>query len=365
MDDIALALCGGGGKGAFQIGAWKALEEHGIMQNVKAIAGSSVGALNAVLFAIGNFKNAKHIWYKINNDVLLSPNTSNGDGIFSRQGLKNLLKEVQLEKIHDSEIDIYVTVLEVSTGIEYKHLNRLTVNEIIDVLLAASAMPILYDTVNFQSKEYVDGGITEYGNTPIEPLYKQGFRNIYVLSLDHNFNVFNIHKDFSVINATQYFSDCNITALQPLSDLGGLIGGTLNFSQTAVRTRMVTGYSDVNTTLNKGTVYYMKNNYSKINIEIRNKMTNMFKSAAELEEFIKVTNFSEPNLPMTTMGGTVWYENIVEISGWKVQQHKAPLMGSHYRILDNNNIRRAYVFNPEDILQALIDYENSIKFNDD
>ena len=365
MADIALALCGGGGKGAFQIGAWKALEEHGIMQNVKAISGSSVGALNAVLFALGDFKNAKHIWYKINNDVLLSPNTSNSDGIFSRQGLKEILQEIQLKKIYDSGIDIYVTVYDVNAGTEYKHLNVLTVNEIIDVLLASSAMPILYDTVNFKNKEYIDGGITEYGNTPIEPLYKQGFRNIYILSLNHNFNLFNIHKDFNIINANQYFSDCNITSIQPLSDLGGLIEGTLNFSQTAIRTRMVTGYSDANTILNKGTVYYMKNNYSKINIEIRNKMTNMFKSAMELEEFIKVTNFSGPNWKMGTMGGTVWYENIVEIFGWKVQQHKAPLMGSHYRILDNNNIRQAYVFNPEDLLQALIDYEDSIKFNDD
>lgn len=365
MADIALALCGGGGKGAFQIGAWKALEEHGIMQNVKAIAGSSVGALNAVLFALGDFKNAKHIWYRINNNVLLSPNVGNSDGIFSRQGLKDILQSIKLEKIYDSGIDIYVTVLEVGTGIEYKHLNRLTVNEIIDVLLAASAMPVLYDTVNFQNKEYIDGGITEYGNTPIEPLYKQGFRNILVLSLNHNFNIFNLHKGFNIINAVQYFGDCKITTIQPSDDLGGLIDGTLNFSQTAIRTRMVTGYSDANTMLNKGTVYYMKNNYSKINMEIRNKMTNMFKNAKELEEFIKVTNFSEPNLPMITMGGTVWYENIVEIFGWKVQQHKAPLMGSHYRILDNNNIRQAYVFNPEDLLQALIDYETSIKFNDD
>ena len=32
MDGIALALCGGGGKGAFHTGVWKALEEHGILK---------------------------------------------------------------------------------------------------------------------------------------------------------------------------------------------------------------------------------------------------------------------------------------------------------------------------------------------
>lgn len=370
MVETALALCGGGGKGAFQIGVWKALEEHGIMQNVRAVSGSSVGALNAVWFALGDFENAKSIWYRINNDVLLSPDTTDGQGIFSRKGLENILKEVPLNKICESRIDVYVSVFNVSSGeTEYIHLNRLSVQDIIKVLLASSAIPIIYDKIRYHNNEYVDGGINkcginEYGNTPIEPLYINGFRDIYVLSLDHNFNLFNIRRNLQTsINAKQYFPDCRFTVIQPLKESGGFIKGTLNFSQTSVRTRMVAGYTDANIILNKGKVYYMKNNFAAINIEIRNKMMNIFMSARELEEFIKVTNFSELNLPMTTMGGTVWYENIVEIFGWKVQQHKAPFMQSHYRILDNNNIRRAYVFNPEDLLQALCVYENSLKFN--
>lgn len=363
MNDIGLSLCGGGGKGAFQIGVWKSLEEHGIMKNVKAIAGSSVGALNAVLFALGDFKMAKAVWYKINNNILLSPNSSDTNGVFSRQGLKELLKDIPLKKIADSEIDIYVTALEIDTGIEYIHLNKLNVHEMIDVLLAASAMPVLYDVVEFKNKKYIDGGITEYGNTPIEPLYNKGLRDIYIVPLNHNFNLFHLHRGVDSVNIYNYFTDCNFTVINPLHDLGGMIEGTLNFTQTSIRSRMISGYTDSNIKLNKETIYYMKNDYSKINIEIRNKMLSLFKNAFEFENFIKVTNFSEPNLSTITMGGTVWYENIVEMFGWKVQQHKAPLLHSHYRILDNNNIRRAYVFNPEDILQALIDYENSIKFN--
>ena len=38
----AIALEGGGAKGAYQIGVWKALEEAGIRYN--AVSGSSVGA---------------------------------------------------------------------------------------------------------------------------------------------------------------------------------------------------------------------------------------------------------------------------------------------------------------------------------
>ncbi|WP_248892748.1 patatin-like phospholipase family protein [Bacillus methanolicus] len=38
MKRIGLVLAGGGGKGAYQIGVWKALREFGIEQNIKAIA---------------------------------------------------------------------------------------------------------------------------------------------------------------------------------------------------------------------------------------------------------------------------------------------------------------------------------------
>ena len=39
--DYALVLAGGGTKGAYQVGVWKALKELNI--NVKAIAGTSIG----------------------------------------------------------------------------------------------------------------------------------------------------------------------------------------------------------------------------------------------------------------------------------------------------------------------------------
>ncbi|MBQ7895822.1 MAG: patatin-like phospholipase family protein, partial [Oscillospiraceae bacterium] len=45
--EYALALEGGGAKGAYQIGVWQALREAGI--KIKAVAGTSVGALNGAM----------------------------------------------------------------------------------------------------------------------------------------------------------------------------------------------------------------------------------------------------------------------------------------------------------------------------
>ena len=55
----ALALEGGGAKGAYQIGAWKALKEAGI--RFSAVAGTSVGALNGSLIVMDDMEKAENV----------------------------------------------------------------------------------------------------------------------------------------------------------------------------------------------------------------------------------------------------------------------------------------------------------------
>jgi NTE family protein len=56
-----LVLAGGGAKGAYQIGAWRALRERGIEPDL--VAGTSIGALNAVLIASGDLDRATTFWH--------------------------------------------------------------------------------------------------------------------------------------------------------------------------------------------------------------------------------------------------------------------------------------------------------------
>ena len=62
MKRIGLVLDGGGGKGAYQIGVWKAMRETGIDKYIKAVSGASVGGLNAALFVQGDYEKAERIW---------------------------------------------------------------------------------------------------------------------------------------------------------------------------------------------------------------------------------------------------------------------------------------------------------------
>lgn len=61
---VGLVLAGGGAKGAYQIGCWKALRACGLL-HFGAIAGTSVGALNAVLVAQDDYDKAESIWYNM------------------------------------------------------------------------------------------------------------------------------------------------------------------------------------------------------------------------------------------------------------------------------------------------------------
>lgn len=69
--NTGLVLAGGGGKGAYQVGALLALREIGI-HRFAGVAGTSVGALNGALVAQGGLDDAKMIWRTIKPQRVLS-----------------------------------------------------------------------------------------------------------------------------------------------------------------------------------------------------------------------------------------------------------------------------------------------------
>lgn len=65
-----LVLSGGGGKGAYEIGCLEALRDAGLSR-FSAIAGTSVGALNAALVAQGDLEAARQVWTTISRSKVL------------------------------------------------------------------------------------------------------------------------------------------------------------------------------------------------------------------------------------------------------------------------------------------------------
>lgn len=366
MNDIALALCGGGGKGAFQIGVMKALEDMKLLKNVKAVAGTSVGALNAVLFALGNYETAKKIWMSIDHSVILPGAKFKKAGIFSPEGLQGIIESVPLEKLRRSKFKVYATVQPKDTRYapEYICLNELSKTETIEVLLASSAMPVAYPPQPFRGRVYIDGGYREFGNTPVEPLYKDGFREIYVVALNSDFDIHSIKGIDGKIDYTARYPDCKLTVIKPDKRQGG-VKGTLDFSQSGILNRMNLGCINALDILNNnvpgnipknGKINSYKN--FEINALIKDMVDKTLVTGADWERFVTLLN-CKGNKPMKTMGGKVWYANIAEVDGWRLQMHTVMgLMESHLRILDPNNVRRAWFAQPATLLDALKRFES-------
>ncbi|MCQ2592054.1 MAG: patatin-like phospholipase family protein [Treponema sp.] len=76
-DRFGLVLSGGGAKGAYEVGVWKALEEYGITKDIDVISGTSVGALNGALFACTDVEKAEKLWRKeVGYSSFLMPDTT-------------------------------------------------------------------------------------------------------------------------------------------------------------------------------------------------------------------------------------------------------------------------------------------------
>ena len=65
---LAIVLSGGGAKGAYEVGVWKALRKLHIKYDI--VTGTSIGAINGMMMAQKEFYKCLRIWKNINYDVL-------------------------------------------------------------------------------------------------------------------------------------------------------------------------------------------------------------------------------------------------------------------------------------------------------
>ena len=69
----AVVLSGGGSKGSYQMGVWKALRK--LHYNYEIVTGTSAGALNGALMTQNSYFKGLRLWQKINLKVLFGEDT--------------------------------------------------------------------------------------------------------------------------------------------------------------------------------------------------------------------------------------------------------------------------------------------------
>ena len=195
-------LDGGGARGAYQIGAWKALHEAGVQ--IRGIAGTSVGALNGALICMGDVDEAEHIWKEMTFSKVMDVDDDWMERLFQKEvPMRELLKELML-RLRDGGIDVTPlkdlihNVLDEdrirSAGIDFSLLTfslsdmkelDLTLDEIPEGLLAdfllASACLLGFKNEPLHGKTYLDGGVIN--NVPLNSLVKRGYRDIITVRI--------------------------------------------------------------------------------------------------------------------------------------------------------------------------------------
>ena len=90
--EYGLVLEGGGAKGAYQIGAWRALKEAGV--RIRGVAGTSVGALNGALICMDDLEQAEKLWKTIAYSKVMDVDDERMAQLFDKEKQKpELLRE--------------------------------------------------------------------------------------------------------------------------------------------------------------------------------------------------------------------------------------------------------------------------------
>ncbi len=282
LNNFGFVFSGGGAKGAWQLGVWKAFEEKGY--RAKAVSGTSVGALNACLYAQGDIKKATCAWNEIDSWRLLHPDlfniimkglptalakafwtchnfpattimellgiSSKEDGFCLQDGLQELIEHHLNLNRRNLWLPIFVCAHSIEKSCpEYFAINSKddwSPKEITDILLASAAIPVIYSSVNIRGKEYNDGGggvlnflfdyeSDEYDNAPKAPLQRLPLDLIITLELDFKNNNDCIQKTKKGFHTAK---------IVPSKHLGDFIDGTIKFEQSFVNELIDLGYKD-------------------------------------------------------------------------------------------------------------------------
>ena len=265
-----LVLAGGGTKGAYEVGAWKALKELEI--DISAIVGTSIGAINGALFLQDDYDKVLELYDNIRFEDLVKiseENKMSEGNIFSTENIIKFTKEftrnrglenapmrdlmekyIDIDKIYNSKIDYGM----VTTSIDMKNKSLevfkedINKEELYEYILASACFPI-FKPQKIGDKQYLDGGM--HDNVPVNMLLNKGYKNIIVIDISNG-----------GISRRLQNKDAYIKIIKPNEDLGG----PFDFDKNRIKKNMKMGYLDTMKSFNKlqGHYYYFdKNDFEK------------------------------------------------------------------------------------------------------
>lgn len=198
-----LVLEGGGAKGSYHIGVYKALKESGI--EINGVVGTSIGALNGAMIVQNDYERCYELWRNITYSMVVDVDDEEIDKIiqlklikedlaflkekikgfigsrgFDITPLKKLLDEyIDEDKIRKSGMDFGIVTVNLS---EFRPLHMFLQDiprgELKYYLMASAYLPV-FKSERLGGKIYLDGGF--YDNLPYKMLVEQGYKDLILV----------------------------------------------------------------------------------------------------------------------------------------------------------------------------------------
>lgn len=243
----AFVLAGGGSKGAYEIGFYKAIQELGIQPDI--VTGTSIGALIGCMIAQNDYEEAVRLWENMDITQVMNNGISVSMNIDSLVTQRNRVVPFFKQFIHDKGADITPLkemIIRLSdqerllaspidfglVTVEYPSLKpvQITKHEMApdtlkDYLIASASCYPAFPAHVMDGKEYVDGGY--YDNLPVRLAMKMGADELVLVDLNHKKI---IHEE--------YLHRPNIKYIIPSQDLGNF----LDFDRENLDRRIQLGY---------------------------------------------------------------------------------------------------------------------------
>ncbi len=313
-EPVGLVLSGGGAKGAYEVGVWKALCEAGVADRITVLSGTSVGAINAALFAsvrdpdkcaqiwregvggafacntnavgaavqstlndldemIREVKKDKKPdeeltrgdWIKICSLVAMSAITklgrqgneamsgaSNTVGVCDSSRLRDALRRTLPERWSARSPVVYATAVAKARGeARAFRLNGNTRERVVDCVMASAAIPGVFESVEIDGVAYVDGGYEQRGGDNV-PLKPVCENHPEVKTVIVVY--LNGEERIKRRVAAALFPDVKIVEVIPAQDIGGrFLGfqGTFDCSPEKITSLISLGYADAQRALKR------------------------------------------------------------------------------------------------------------------
>lgn len=203
----ALVLSGGGSRGAYEVGVWKALQELGIQ--IDMVFGTSVGAINGAMTVQGDISLTEKLWLQLETDMVFDLNGAEKEapserpdlyGIpaeealaYAREivthggagttGLQSLLSQyINEEAIRSSTVGYGLVTTEFpSMGGHFLYLDDIPRGQLLSYILASASCFPAVQKCTIDNKQFIDGGYRD--NLPVEMALQKGANVIIAVNL--------------------------------------------------------------------------------------------------------------------------------------------------------------------------------------